>query len=199
RQDVVDSTDAVFPESDTVDPGSDLGQSKASIPPESSLSSSSSNSIIINTALAPSSNSTTIINGGANSTHNNITINPQQLASRLSITKPKPSQMNPPLFPIGGQVDFEWSFDDSTLVSPPQVLTLDINMVSDPTKVWPLANLSGTSTKFTWDTTSVKDNVLFTGIYTLNIYDANSGKEGMIAGGHLVPSSDLRFGLYIPI
>ncbi|KAF9356841.1 hypothetical protein BGX26_004656 [Mortierella sp. AD094] len=64
--------------------------------------------------------------------------------------------------------------------------------------VWPVANVSGSTTSITWDTASVKDNVLFMGFYTLNIYDAKTGKRGVATSGHLISSSDLRFGLYVP-
>ncbi|KAI1299934.1 hypothetical protein EDD11_006354 [Mortierella claussenii] len=128
-------------------------------------------------------------------------LDPRKPASRLSLIKPKPNQLSPPLFPIGGSIAFEWQFDSATLVYPPANLTVDVTLNSDPTKVWSVANVSGSTTSVSWNTTSVNNNpatALFMGFYTLNIYDPTTGKQGMATSGRLIPSSDLRFGLYVP-
>ncbi|KAF9418665.1 hypothetical protein BGZ76_004345, partial [Entomortierella beljakovae] len=150
-------------------------------------------------ALDPLSDSTTVIGSKSNPSLNNsnsVIIDPRKPASRLSLVNPKPNQSNPPLFPIGGQIEFEWAFDKSTLLFPPSNLTIDINLNSDPTKVWSIANVSGSTTSIKWNTANVaRESGLFMGFYTLNIYDSLIGKRGVATGGHLIPSSDLRFGL----
>ncbi|KAF8928024.1 hypothetical protein BGZ47_001850 [Haplosporangium gracile] len=125
--------------------------------------------------------------------------NPRNVPSRLSMTYPKPNQVNPPLFAIGNPINFTWEFDKATLTAPPTNLILQASLNSDATKVWPVANISGAATAYTWNTASIKTpSSLLMGMYTLNIFDAKIGKLGAAGGGQLIPNSDLRFGLYVP-
>ncbi|KAK5808185.1 hypothetical protein F5H01DRAFT_383293 [Linnemannia elongata] len=149
--------------------------------PSSSLSSSST--IIVGT------DATSIITGA----------DPRKAPSRLSMTYPKPNQVNPPLFAIGNPIEFTWEFDKATLTAPPANLTLQVTLNSDATMVWPIANISGTATSYTWNTANIQTpSNLLMGMYTLNIFDAKIGKLGAASGGQLIPNSDLRFGLYVP-
>ncbi|KAF9104036.1 hypothetical protein BGX27_010262, partial [Mortierella sp. AM989] len=172
--------------------------SKVSLPPVTAAAPISSST---DNTSTPSSNSTTVIGPKTNlviDSSNSVILDPRKPASRLLLLKPKPNQANPPLFPIGGQIEFEWAFDNTTLVFRPEKLALDVTLNSDPSKVWHIANVSGSATSITWDTASVKDSVLYMGFYTLNVYDAKTGVRGAAMSGHLIPSSDLRFGLFVP-
>ncbi|KAG0317808.1 hypothetical protein BGZ97_004832 [Linnemannia gamsii] len=145
-----------------------------------------------------SSNSSTGISG-TNSTNIITGADLRQPPSRLTLTYPKPSQANLPLFAIGNSIDFTWKFDKATLTAPPVSLTLQVTLNSDATWIWPIANISGTSTSYTWNTANIKTpSNLLMGVYTFNIFDAKIGKLGTASGGQLMPNSDLRFGLYIP-
>ncbi|CAO3572456.1 unnamed protein product [Mortierella alpina] len=144
-----------------------------------------------------SSNSSSIDNDSLSSETGPSTIDPRSPASRLSLVKPKLNQANPSLFPIGSRIDLEWVFDQKTLLVPPRSLTLEAALVSDPSRVWPIANISGSATSARWDTAKVKEH-LSTGLYTLHVYDPMIGKQGIATNGHLVPYSDLQFGLYVP-
>ncbi|KAK3819187.1 MAG: hypothetical protein J3R72DRAFT_529277 [Linnemannia gamsii] len=156
-------------------------------------------------ALAPgasatksSSPSSTVISG-SNSTNIIIGADPRKAASRLSLTKPKPNQASPPLFALGNPIEFAWEFDNATLSIPPANLTLQVTLNTDATKIWPIANISGAATSFTWNTANIiTPSNLLTGMYTLNIFDAKIGKLGVANGGQLMSNSDLRFGLYVP-
>ncbi|KAF8932634.1 hypothetical protein BGZ58_006889, partial [Dissophora ornata] len=64
--------------------------------------------------------------------------------------------------------------------------------------VWPIANISGSATSVVWNTAAVTNPSLFMGFYTLSVYDTKIGKQGVATSGHLMPYSDLQFGLYIP-
>ncbi|KAF9927083.1 hypothetical protein FBU30_003507 [Linnemannia zychae] len=151
---------------------------------------------------SPSTSSTSPTNlMGVDSTNNTLTgTDPRKPPSRITIIKPKPNQINPPLFAIGYPIEFEWQFDKSTLSSSPTNLTLQVTLSSDPTKVWPIANISGTATSYTWNTDNIKTpSNLLMGMYTLNIFDTKVGKQSVAGGvGQIIPNSDLRFGLYIP-
>ncbi|KAG9062878.1 hypothetical protein KI688_005185 [Linnemannia hyalina] len=136
---------------------------------------------------------------GTDSTNIIAGADPRKVPSRLSMTYPKPNQANPPLFAIGNSIDFTWEFDKPTLTAPPANLTLQITLNSDATMVWPIANISGTATSYTWNTANIRTpSNLLMGMYTLNIFDAKIGKLGAANGGQLIPNSDLRFGLYVP-
>ncbi|KAF9184681.1 hypothetical protein BGZ51_006473 [Haplosporangium sp. Z 767] len=159
-------------------------------PPQPSSSPSSSSHIL--------DNPTTVIDHSNNATNNgSAVIDPHNPASRLIMIKPKLSQANPSLFAIGSTVVFEWVFDIATLMFPPVSLNIEATLASDPLKVWSIANVSGTTTSVTWDTASV-NNTLFMGFYILYIYESSAGKHGVASSGHLLPYSDLRFGLYVP-
>ncbi|KAF9151842.1 hypothetical protein BG015_006137 [Linnemannia schmuckeri] len=126
-------------------------------------------------------------------------VDPRKVPSRLSMTYPKPNQVNPPLFAIGNPINFTWEFDGATLTAPPANLILEASLNSDATKVWPIANISGIATSYTWNTANITTpSSLFMGMYTLNIFDGKIGKLGAATSGQLIPNSDLRFGLYVP-
>ncbi|KAG0253828.1 hypothetical protein BG011_006139 [Mortierella polycephala] len=156
-------------------------------PPVTQPSSSSSSSHISNNPIA----------GIGHSNNTSAVIDPRNPASRLTMIKPKLNQANPSLYTIGSTIVFEWAFDNATLVFPPVSLNIEAAFASDPLKVWPIANVSGSTTSVTWDTAGV-NNTLFMGFYTLHIYDSSGGKQGVVASGHLIPYSDLQFGLYVP-
>jgi len=113
-----------------------------------------------------SSNSSSIDNDSLGSETGTNTIDPRSPASRLSLVKPKLNQANPSLFPIGSRIDLEWVFDQKTLLVPPRSLTLEAALVSDASRVWPIANISGSATSVSWDTAKVKEH-LSTGLYML--------------------------------
>ncbi|KAG0297159.1 hypothetical protein BGZ96_007520 [Linnemannia gamsii] len=166
------------------------GHAPASVAPAAEAKSSPS----ISSSSSPLSSNSSAAITGTNSTNIITGVDPRKAPSRLTLTYPKPNQVNLPLFAIGNPIDFTWEFDKATLTAPPANLTLQATLNSDATRIWPIANISGTATSYTWNTAS---NLLM-GMYTLNIFDAKIGKLGTASGGQLIPNSDLRFGLYIP-
>ncbi|GJJ73944.1 hypothetical protein EMPS_06302 [Entomortierella parvispora] len=128
----------------------------------------------------------------------NSVIDPRRPVSRLSMIQPKQNAANPPLFPVGSNIVFEWAFDNTTLIFVPANLTVEVSLTSNPKMIWPVANVSGTATSVVWNTATTVNPSLFMGFYTLSIYDTKLGKQGVATSGHLMPYSDLQFGLYIP-
>ncbi|KAF8941114.1 hypothetical protein BGZ58_002220 [Dissophora ornata] len=168
RQDEIESTEST-PISGGLDPHPEpaaIGGTGSALkaPPESESNMSDPDTTV---ALPqPSANATSNIN--TNNTINlNSTIDPRLPASRLTMIQPIFSQVNPPLYAIGNSIVFEWAFDNKTLVFDPVNLTVDATLNSDPTRVWPIANISGTTTTVSWDTAGAKNPVLFMGFYTL--------------------------------
>ncbi|KAH7042445.1 hypothetical protein BKA57DRAFT_508690 [Linnemannia elongata] len=151
------------------------------------------------TALPPlgSPGSGTIIGGPGIPVGPNSIIDPRRPVSRLSMIQPKQNAINPPLFPVGSNIVFEWVFDNTTLVFPPANLTIEVALTANPKMVWPVANVSGTATSTSWSTGAAMPS-LFMGFYTLSVYDTKLGKQGVATSGHLMPYSDLQFGMYIP-
>ncbi|KAI7827983.1 hypothetical protein BC939DRAFT_444217 [Gamsiella multidivaricata] len=141
---------------------------------------------------------TVIGTGGGTVIGGSSVIDPRRPVSRLSMVQPKQNTANPPLFPVGSNIIFEWAFDNTTLVFPPTNLTIEISLSGTTKMVWPVANVSGLTTSVVWNTATVTSPALFMGFYTLNVYDTNIGKQGIATSGHLMPFSDLQFGLYIP-
>lgn len=97
----------------------------------------------------------------------NSVIDPRRPVSRLSMVQPKQNTANPPLFPVGSNIVFEWVYDNATLVFPPASLTVEISLTSNPKMMWPVANVSGTATSVVWNTAAVTNPSLFMGYYTL--------------------------------
>lgn len=81
--------------------------------------------------------------------------------------QPKQNAANPPLFPVGANIVFEWAFDNTTLVFVPANLTVEVSLTSNPKMVWPVANISGTATSVVWNTATAINPNLFMGFYTL--------------------------------
>ncbi|KAF9174877.1 hypothetical protein BGX21_011429 [Mortierella sp. AD011] len=104
----------------------------------------------------------TIITGGT-------VVDPQLSVSRLSMVQPKQNSANPPLFPVGSYITFEWVFDNTTLVFVPATLTVEVSLTSNPKMVWPVANASGAATSVVWNTGAVVNPSLFMGFYTLYV------------------------------
>ncbi|KAG0051801.1 hypothetical protein BGZ83_003277 [Gryganskiella cystojenkinii] len=129
----------------------------------------------------------------------NSVIDPRRPVSRLSMIQPKQNTANPPLFPVGANIVFEWAFDNTTLVFIPANLTVEVSLTSNPKMIWPVANVSGTTTSVVWNTATNVNPSLFMGFYTLSVYESKIGKQGVATSGHLMPYSDLQFGLYIPV
>ncbi|KAF9286923.1 hypothetical protein BGZ68_002409 [Mortierella alpina] len=113
-----------------------------------------------------SSNSSAIDNDSFGSKTETGAVDNRSPASRVTMLKPKLNQANPLLFPIGSRIDLEWAFDQKTLLSPPRSLTLEAALVSDSSRLWPIANLSGSATSTIWDTAKVKEHLPM-GLYTL--------------------------------
>ncbi|KAF9182950.1 hypothetical protein BGZ50_004612 [Haplosporangium sp. Z 11] len=147
---------------------------------------------------APKNGSSTVIGPGFGTEGGDTVIDPRLPVSRLSMVQPKQNVANPPLFAVGSFITFEWVFDNTTLVFPPTSLTVEVRLNADPKMVWTVANVSGTATSVVWNTGAMTSPVLFMGFYTLSIYDPKIGKLGIATSGHLMPYSDLQFGLYIP-
>ncbi|KAG0017512.1 hypothetical protein BGZ80_008197, partial [Entomortierella chlamydospora] len=101
----------------------------------------------------------TIITGGT-------VIDPRLPVSHLSMVQPKQNSANPPLFPVGSYIVFEWVFDNTTLVFVPATLTVEVSLTSNPKMVWSVANVSGTATSVVWNTGAVVSPSLFMGFYT---------------------------------
>ncbi|KAF9138415.1 hypothetical protein BGX30_009199 [Mortierella sp. GBA39] len=181
-------------------------QQQSSSPSSSTSNSQPATSSATATALPPrptslpplgSPGSGTIIGGPGIPVGPNSIIDPRLPVSRLSMVQPKQNSINPPLFPVGSNIVFEWVFDNTTLVFPPANLTIEVALTSNPKMVWPVANVSGTATSTSWRTDAVVPS-LFMGFYTLSVYDTKLGKQGVATSGHLMPYSDLQFGMYIP-
>ncbi|KAF9916727.1 hypothetical protein BX616_002994 [Lobosporangium transversale] len=146
--------------------------------------------------LAPQSSNTTINSPSLKSVSSPNILGSKMPVSHLNLISPKPSQSNFPLFRIGMPIVFKWAFNGTTLMFPPANLTVDVSLNLDPPNVWPVANVSGSTTSVLWDTAKANSSVLFVGFYTLNIYDPTTGRNGTVTSGHLAPYSGLRFGLY---
>jgi hypothetical protein len=80
--------------------------------------------------------------------------------------QPKQNSMNPPLFAVGSNIEFEWAFDNTTLVFPPGNLTIEVSLSANPKMIWPVANVTGTATSTFWNTGAAVPS-LFMGFYTL--------------------------------
>ncbi|KAF9578328.1 hypothetical protein BGW38_005929, partial [Lunasporangiospora selenospora] len=94
-------------------------------------------------------------------------IDPRRPVSRISMIQPKQNAANPPLFPVGSNIVFEWAFDNNTLVFPPTNLSIEVSLSANPKMVWPIANVSGSATSIVWNTGTARDPSLFMGFYTL--------------------------------
>ncbi|KAF9935234.1 hypothetical protein FBU30_006319 [Linnemannia zychae] len=190
-------------------PGNNNGNSSPSQPTASASSSSSSAphpTVTSATGLPPrptalpplgSPGPGTIIGGPGINVGPNSIIDPRRPVSRLSMIQPKQNTANPPLFAVGSNIVFEWAFENTTLVFPPANLTIEVSLTANSKMIWPVANVSGTATSATWNTGAATPS-LFMGFYTLSVYDTKLGKQGVATSGHLMPYSDLQFGLYIP-
>ncbi|KAG0258063.1 hypothetical protein BG011_003546 [Mortierella polycephala] len=145
----------------------------------------------------PKNGSSTVIGPDSGTEGGGTVFDPTLPVSQISMVQPMHNVANPPLFAVGSFITFEWVFDNTTLVFPPEILTVEVRL-NDPKMVWTVANVSGTATSTVWNTGIVNNPALFMGFYTLSVYDPKIGKLGVATSGHLMPYSGLQFGLYIP-
>ncbi|CAO3570240.1 unnamed protein product, partial [Mortierella alpina] len=181
-------------------PGSPLPSSDATLPinmPGSSGGTVIGPGGVIPVQHSPSNSSQPFVGSGTVIGPSSV-IDPRRPVSRLSMIQPKQNAANPPLFPVGCNIPLEWTFDNATLVFPPGNLSVEVSLTSNPKMIWPIANISGTATSVIWNTATVAGPPLIMSFYTLSIYDTKIGKQGVATSGHLMPYSDLQFGIYIP-
>ncbi|KAI7816038.1 hypothetical protein BC939DRAFT_66579 [Gamsiella multidivaricata] len=114
---------------------------------------------------------------------------------------PKANLQNPPLFPIGVDIDFAWDYDKYLKLQPTN-LTIEAFMTNSPTTIITLgAALPGNLKNYTWTAANQKNitHPIQTAMYTLRIFDGAVGRSGSLPqGGYLITYSGLKFGLYAP-
>ncbi|KAF9346992.1 hypothetical protein BGX26_001477 [Mortierella sp. AD094] len=112
---------------------------------------------------------------------------------------PKVNAQNPPLFQIGYDIQFSWSYDKYLLL-PPTNITIEAFMTSSPNVIVTIgAGLPGSTTNYTWPGASQinASNPILTAMYTLRIFDGAVGRLGSLPeGGYLATYQGLKFGLY---
>ncbi|KAF9163116.1 hypothetical protein BGX20_001447 [Mortierella sp. AD010] len=112
---------------------------------------------------------------------------------------PKVNTQDPPLFQIGTDIQFAWSYDKYLLLQPTNI-TIEAFMTNSPTVIVTIgAALPGTTTNYTWPAASQLNasNPISTAMYTLRIFDGAVGRYGSLPdGGYLATYSGLKFGLY---
>ncbi|KAG0253944.1 hypothetical protein BG011_006051 [Mortierella polycephala] len=118
----------------------------------------------------------------------------------LMMLFPKANNQNPPIFPIGVDIEFSWEYNDYLIVQPKN-LTIEAYS-PDNTIVTIGDNLPGNLKSFIWTGPSQKNitHPIKTAIYTLRIFDGAIGRFGSLpnAGGYLSTYTGLKFGLYGP-
>ncbi|KAF9102650.1 hypothetical protein BGX29_004359 [Mortierella sp. GBA35] len=124
---------------------------------------------------------------------------PQDQLSYLTMLKPKVNKENPPLFPLGVDLEFSWDYDKNPLLP---IANLTIEAFLPDNSILSIANaIPGNLKNYTWPAANQKNqtNPIKTGMYTLRIFDGNVGRNGILPlGGYLATFSTLKFGLYIP-
>ncbi|KAF9581630.1 hypothetical protein BGW38_001278 [Lunasporangiospora selenospora] len=113
--------------------------------------------------------------------------------------EPKESSKNPPMFPIGSDIKFSWSYDNYLLL-PPANITIEAYTADN--RIFTIGNaLPGNTVNYTWTKAAQQNDTqpLLTAMYTLRIFDGAVGRNGRLAeGGYLLTYSGLRFGMYRP-
>ncbi|KAG0006894.1 hypothetical protein BGZ65_002201 [Modicella reniformis] len=130
------------------------------------------------------------------------TRSPQDPVSQLSMLKPLANAQNPPLFPIGVDILFQWQYDKYLKLQPSN-LTIEAYMNDSPNTIVTIGNVSGTTTSYIWPAASQNNDThpLKTSMYTLRIFDGQVGRAGNVppgGGGYLATYIGLKFGLYRP-
>ncbi|KAG0366988.1 hypothetical protein BGZ54_004582 [Gamsiella multidivaricata] len=130
-----------------------------------------------------------------------VSRSPQDPVSSLTMLNPKANLQNPPLFPIGVDIDFAWDYDKYLKLQPTN-LTIEAFMTNSPTTIITLgAALPGNLKNYTWTAANQKNitHPIQTAMYTLRIFDGAVGRSGSLPqGGYLITYSGLKFGLYAP-
>ncbi|KAF9995597.1 hypothetical protein BGZ79_010709 [Entomortierella chlamydospora] len=128
-----------------------------------------------------------------------VTRTPSDPLSSLTMLNPKANVQDPPLFQIGTDIQFAWSYDKYLLLQPTNI-TIEAFMTNSPTVIITIgAALPGSTTNYTWPAASQLNasNPISTAMYTLRIFDGAVGRYGSLPdGGYLATYSGLKFGLY---
>lgn len=117
------------------------------------------------------------------------------------MVQPKANVKNPPLFPLGVDLSFSWTYDQYLKLQPTN-LTIQAIPSKDPKNVLTIANaIPGNLKNYTWPAAQQlnQTNPISTDWYTLRIFDGGVGLYGVLPqGGYLTTYSGLTFGLYRP-
>ncbi|KAF9145700.1 hypothetical protein BG015_011814 [Linnemannia schmuckeri] len=124
---------------------------------------------------------------------------PMDPRASLTMLQPKVNLKDPPLFPLGVDIQFAWDYDKYLKLQP---ANLTIEAYSPDNSIITIADaIPGNLKNYTW--TAAKQvnltNPIKTNMYTLRIFDGNVGRFGVLPeGGYLSTFVGLKFGLYIP-
>ncbi|KAF8942988.1 hypothetical protein BGZ47_005925 [Haplosporangium gracile] len=124
---------------------------------------------------------------------------PMDPLASLTMLQPKVNLKDPPLFPLGVDIQFSWAYDQYLKLQP---ANLTIEAYLPDNSIITIADaIPGNLKNYTW--TAAKQgnltNPIKTNVYTLRIFDGNVGRFGVLPqGGYLSTFVGLKFGLYIP-
>ncbi|KAG0061002.1 hypothetical protein BGZ89_011813 [Linnemannia elongata] len=124
---------------------------------------------------------------------------PQDPLSSLTMLQPKVNIKDPPLFPLGVDIQFSWNYDQYLKLQPAN-LTIEAYL-PDNSIITIGDAIAGNLKNFTWPAAKQLNQThpISTGIYTLRIFDGNVGRFGVLPqGGYLSTFVGLKFGLYRP-
>ncbi|KAF9539808.1 hypothetical protein EC957_004936 [Mortierella hygrophila] len=148
------------------------------------------------TASLPATGTASVTTPAATPTQSRSPMDP--LAS-LTMLQPKVNLKNPPLFPLGVDIQFSWDYDQYLKLQP---ANLTIEAYLPDNSIITIADaIAGNLKNYTWPAAKQlnQTNPISTAIYTLRIFDGNVGRFGVLPqGGYLSTFVGLKFGLYRP-
>ncbi|KAF9951834.1 hypothetical protein BGZ72_006720 [Mortierella alpina] len=128
------------------------------------------------------------------------TTKPSDPPAHLTMLKPLANDKNPPLFPLGRDIEFAWNITDSqNLIIKPTNLTIEAYL-SNTVIITIASGLPGNTMNYTWPGVNQINatHPIQTQVYTIRIYDGQLGRDITIPGGYLATYSSLKIGLYQP-
>ncbi|KAK3832164.1 MAG: hypothetical protein JOS17DRAFT_115403 [Linnemannia elongata] len=124
---------------------------------------------------------------------------PMDPLASLTMLQPKVNIKNPPLFPLGVDIQFSWDYNQYLKLQP---ANLTIEAYLPDNSIITIADaIPGNLKNYTWPAAKQlnQTNLISTNIYTLRIFDGNVGRFGVLPeGGYLATFVGLKFGLYRP-
>ena len=148
------------------------------------------------TASVPATGSATGSVPAATPTQSRSPMDPR---ASLTMLQPKVNIKDPPLFPLGVDIQFSWDYDQYLKLQP---ANLTIEAYLPDNSIITIADaIAGNLKNYTWPAAKQlnQTNPISTAIYTLRIFDGNVGRFGVLPeGGYLSTFVGLKFGLYRP-